>query len=153
MEDKVNEYRQKILNQISRSKELFYLVNENGDFSKEDLVWTHYFPTEFVPDTQEQEGTFICIEVDINYNQKNSCFQDFFVYFFVCTHVNTMRNPVGSGLRCDAIAYELQNLFNDSFLLGVRSGKFIYNRPYAPNNRFRGRMLRMDFRDFGFGIQ
>ena len=153
--DKVDEYRQKMVNLIANSEEIFHLVADEGQvFGEDDLVWTNIFPTEFVIGTQEKARTLVCVDVDINYDPVNNCYDVMDVYFFVSTHSNIMQHPDGQGLRVDAIIHEIRKLLDRKFItgLGVKKSKFLYNRRYNPTTTFRGRVLCMRFEDFKYGV-
>lgn len=155
LDDKIDEYRQKMVNLIANSEEIFNLIaTEDQTYGEDDLVWTNIYPTEFVAETQEVAKTFVCVDIDADSKEYNNTFDSMTVYFFISTHVNTMKNPHGKGLRVDAIAHEIRKMIDRQFVdkLGTNKCSFLYNHRYNPNMVFRGRVLCMQFNDFKIGV-
>lgn len=155
LDDKVDEYRQKMINLIANSEEIFHLIADDDQvFGEDDLVWTNIYPTEFIAETQETAQTFVCVDIDVESQEYTNVFDCMTVYFFISTHVNTMRHPDGKGLRVDAIAHEIRKMIDRQFVdkLGANRCSFLYNHRYNPNMVFRGRVLCMQFKDFKTGV-
>lgn len=144
------------MNQIVQSKELVKLLGEEHAEYPEDVIpykWS--FPHEFVPDTITETDKFINFDMRADIDKKNNTYRDITIYFFVVCHQKVVRYSENGKeyLWYDKVTCELDNIFSEKNILGVGETILVENRPYSPENNFKGRLLIFKVKDFSNGLK
>lgn len=146
------EYRNKIMREICGSKELAKLLGcGENEYPEEVLPYKKVFPHEYIPETILTTGRFLNYEISAVIDPKNSVYKDLTIYFFIVCHEDVIRHK--GSLWYDRIVCELDNLFNDTDTLGVGKTSLLSNKPYCPQQRFKGRVLTFVVKDFNNGLR
>lgn len=147
------EYRNKIMAEICKSKELVELLGcENEEYPEDVIPFKWSFPHEYIPETITKTDRFINFEISASLDVRNNVFKDLTIYFFVVCHEDVIRHKKG-GLWYDKATCELDNIFCENNVLGVGETMLISNKPYCPQQKFKGRLLTFVVKDFNNGLK
>lgn len=127
------DYRNKILMKLNENKNIIKLIyykdtsplnkstplDEDGNII--DLNYKNIFPYAFVPNTTEVTDTYITIRLN-GFKSINQSFKDGYVEIYAFTHKDLIRT--NDGLRHDLIINEIDEMFNQSRVLGLGKLEF-----------------------------
>ena len=150
------EYRNKIMTEICTSKELIKLLGcENEKYPEDVIPYKWSFPHEYIPETITKTERFLNFEISATLDTRNNVFKDLTIYFFVVCHEDVIRYVENSRsyLWYDKVTCELDNLFCENNILGVGETLLVSNKPYCPQQKFKGRLLTFVVKDFNNGIK
>ena len=156
----IKEYRNKILSQICASEKLVNLLGvmdkdedaEELDFEK-IIPYKYVFPHEYIPDTIIKTDRFINFEISATIDNRNNVFKDLVIYMFVVGHEDVVKDKKYGGLWYDTATCELDNIFCENNILGVGETVLVSNKPYCPQQKFKGRLLTFVVKDFNNGLK
>ena len=150
----VKEYRNKILVEICKSEKLVSLLGlENEEYPEDILPYKYVFPHEYVPDTVTKTDRFINFEISATIDNRNNVFKDLVIYMFVVGHEAVVKDKKYGGLWYDTATCELDNIFCENNILGVGETTLVSNKPYCPQQKFKGRLLTFVVKDFNNGLK
>ena len=150
------EYRKKIMEQICNSKELVKLLGESDAEHPEDAIpFKRCFPHEFIPDTITKTDKYINFDISATLDPRNNVYKDLTIYFFISCHEEVVqyRENGRTYLWYDKVVCELDQLFSETFKLGVNELALSSNLPYCPQQKFKGRVLKFKVNDFYNGLK
>ena len=150
------EYRNKIFNEICKSKELVKLLGCEGQKDLDLLIpYKYSYPHEFIPETIKETERYINFEISATIDPRNNVFKDLIIYFFVVCHEDVIQYEDNSRkyLWYDKATCELDNLFCEKNVLGIGKTFLTSNVPYSPQNKFKGRLLKFEVKDFNNGLK
>ncbi len=148
----IKEYRNKIIQEICKSKNLVELLGcENEEYPEDVIPYKWVFPHEFIPDTITKTERFINFDISATIDTKNNTYKDLVIYFFVVCHEDVVRYK--GALWYDTVTCELDNIFCEKNVLGVGNTYLISNVPYCPQIKFKGRLLKFIVKDFNNGLK
>lgn len=150
------EYRNKIFNEICKSKELVKLLGCEGQKDLDLLIpYKYSYPHEFIPETIKKTERYINFEISATIDPRNNVFKDLIIYFFVMCHEDVIQYEDNSRkyLWYDKATCELDNLFCEKNVLGIGKTFLTSNVPYSPQNKFKGRLLKFEVKDFNNGLK
>lgn len=161
----IKEYRQKIMDILCESDRVCTLLGVDKKEAYHLLPFHKSFPHEWIPDVQTQTDRFINFEISATKNVINDVFKDITIYFFVVCHKDIARwkddfndeyDDDIVDLWYDEATCALDDIFNDKRTddLGfgiVGTMELISNKPYVPQEKYRGRILTFKVRDFENG--
>ena len=146
------EYRNKIMAQICMSKELVKLLGcEDEEYPEDILPYKWVFPHEHIPETITKTERFLNFEISATLDTRNNVYKDLTIYFFVVCHENVIRYK--GSLWYDKVTCELDNIFSEKNILGVGQTMLLSNKPYCPQQKFKGRLLTFIVKDFNNGLK
>lgn len=150
------EYRKIIEKEICKSPELVKLLGCENEEYPEDIISKKYsFPHEYIPGTQEETRRFINYEISADIDPNNNVFKTLTIYFFVVCHEDIIQYEENGRkyLWYDRVACELDNIFCEKKVLGVGKTLLTSNIPYAPQQKFKGRLLKFIVKNFNNGLK
>ncbi len=148
----IKEYRNKIFQEICKSKNLVKLLGcENEEYPEDIIPYKWVYPHEFVPETITKTERFINFDISATIDAKNNTYKDLLIYFFVVCHEDVVRYK--GALWYDTVTCELDNIFCEKNVLGVGNTYLISNVPYCPRIKFKGRLLKFMVKDFNNGLK
>ena len=146
------EYRNKILMEICKSKELVKLLGcEKEEYPEDVIPYKWSFPHEYIPDTITKTERFINFDISATIDARNNVYKDLTIYFFVMCHEDVIRYK--GGLWYDKAVCELDNVFCEKNVLGIGETTLTSNVPYCPQQKFKGRLLKFVVKDFNNGLK
>lgn len=150
----IKEYRNKILTEICKSEKLVKLLGfEDEEYPEDILPYKYIFPHEYVPDTITKTDRFINFEISATIDNRNNVFKDMTIYIFVVGHEDVVKDKKYGGLWYDTATCELDNIFCENNILGVGETTLVSNKPYCPQQKFKGRLLTFVVKDFNNGLK
>ena len=150
----IKEYRNKILTEICKSEKLVKLLGfEDEEYPEDILPYKYVFPHEYIPDTITKTDRFINFEISATIDSRNNVFKDLTIYIFVVGHEDVVKDKKYGGLWYDTATCELDNIFCENNILGVGETVLVSNKPYCPQQKFKGRLLTFIVKDFNNGLK
>lgn len=145
----IRKWKNQIMSELSQDENIIEALGLNPDESPDDLVWVRYYPHYYIPQTEEDVKTYVCVEIDIpeRRSRYGSNESDIWVHpviiFNVLTHQEDMHmNLVGeSGTRMDYLAELIEEKYEGRQDFGV--GVLVLKSDVAAsiNNTYRVRQL------------
>lgn len=150
------EYRKQIERELCTSAEIIKLLGCADEEYPEDIIpYKYSFPHEYIPGTQEETRRFINYEISAEIDPTNNVFKNLTIYFFVVCHKDVIQYEEKGRkyLWYDRIVCELDNIFCGKNVLGVGKTLLTSNTPYAPQQEYKGRLLKFIVKDFNNGLK
>lgn len=144
------------MNEICKSKELIKLLGYDKEEYPEDIIPKECcFQHEYIPDTTTKVKRYINYEISATIDTRNNVFKDLTIYFFVVCHEEAINyeNNGRKYLWYDITTCELDNLFCEKNVLGIGRTFLVSNVPYSPQQKYKGRLLRFEVKDFNNGLK
>lgn len=144
------------MNEICKSKELIKLFGcEKEEYPEDIIPYKYSFPHEYIPETVTKAERYINFEISATIDPRNNVFKDLIIYFFVVCHEDVIQY-IDKGrkyLWYDKATCELDNIFCEKNVLGIGKTFLTSNVPYSPQNKFKGRLLKFEVKDFNNGLK
>lgn len=143
-------FKLSVLNEFAKSKEIvgILLPNHTEDDDIDALLFGDgttsgcMFPWEYVPDTQEETKSFVCVETEIAESKTTASYS---VYVYVFTFCNKKIMDIADttmfGTRADLLAHYADSILNGSSNFGIGRLNLVDASIYKPNNSYYGRLL------------
>ena len=150
------EYRKLIMQQIVESEELRRLLDEdNSPHPEESIPFNKAYPHEYVPETIKETDKFINFDLRATLDGRNEIYKDITIYFFISCHQHVVPYWEDGRQYCwyDKVVCELDEIFSGHNILGVGKTWLMSNIPYYPQNKFKGRQLTFQVKDFYNGLK
>ena len=148
----VIEYRKKIMDKLCRDKEVLKLLGASDMEHPEDVLpYSQFYPHEYIPETITETERFICFDISATNDPKNNTLKDLMIYFFISCHQDVVPyfENGRSFLWYDKVVCALEEIFTDQQgIFGVGKIEFLSNKPYYPQQKFKGRQLQFHVFDF-----
>lgn len=148
----VIEYRKKIMDKLCRDKEILKLLDaDDTKYPEDTLPYSKIYPHEYVPETITDTRRLICFDISATLDTKNNTLKDMIIYFFISCHQDVVPyfEEGRSFLWYDKVVCALEEIFTDQQgILGVGKIEFLSNKPYYPQQKFKGRLLTFQVSDF-----
>lgn len=143
------DYKNQFIGEICSDQEIVGLLtaNESAAVPDRSLPYTQVFPYEYVPETESDAKTFICVDVDI-VSVPNSTFYTLAIYVWVFAHKSQLRLSNGRGVITDKLASAIDRLANGSRDYGLGRLKLVSSLRFAPITDYQGRVLTFSATDF-----
>lgn len=151
----LNQNLEKILIQLAENQNLCKLLTVNTKTPLEspdipdtyDLIFKNIYPMPKIPDTQENESSFVTVWFDdFNRKPKSVSFKNNIITFCILCHINLWR--LEGELRPYAILHEIDEMFNQKRGMGIgelqiESGRFLW-----VNNFYSGYQVQYRMHDW-----
>lgn len=149
------EYRKKIQNELCTNPDIIRLLDESDSPNPEDVIpFQKVFPHEYIPEVIEDTRRLICFDISANIDSRNKVLKDMTVYFFLSCHQDVVKYYENGRmfLWYDRVACTIENIFSHRYMqFGVGKIEFVSNKPYYPQQKFKGRQLILKLYDFNNG--
>ena len=140
------DYKNRLVYDLLSNQNVVKILNRGCNVSTpEELVYKRIFPYEYVPDTVEEAGTYVCCDVDIQKSQSKT-FLDPVIYVWVFTHKSQIRHPDG-GVTTDRLCSEISKTINGSRFYGLGELDLYSVRRFAPIADYQGKMMTFNAKD------
>lgn len=146
--EELTKYKQEIMKNLCESTEVIELlsVDPNNTIEYgEDLICKQIFPYGYVPNIQNKENVFICIDVEVP-RTNGSTFKDVAMHLYIFAHHNLMKTPHGT--RIDVLADKIDRLLNMKRGLGIGAVQLRSVKRFMPADTYYGVELCYDVTDF-----
>lgn len=146
--DELFDYKNQLMEALCSNESVVKLVTDEDEpnVPNLDLPYTRIFPYEFVPETVDDAGTFICLDVDID-DVANKTYLYPVIYIWVFTHKSKMHLPTG-GIRTDQLCVEIDRMLNGNRRFGLGTLELKNVGRFAPILDYQGRALVYAASDF-----
>ena len=149
----LKEYKNKVLQKLIENENIAKAVGNNSAnfLSVEiddpyDLLYKNIYPYTHVPETNEEEKTFITISFR-DFRYVNRKFVAGRIKFNVFTHLKGLMRT-NEGLRTDFIISEICEMFNESNEFGIGKLQFDIMDEYYVDTKFSGHYIQFINVDF-----
>ena len=153
----VIEYRKKIMDKLCRDNEILKLIGASDMEHPEDILpYSQFYPHEYIPETITETERLICFDISATNDPKNNTLKDLMIYFFISCHQDVVPyfEDGRSFLWYDKVVCALEEIFTDQQgIFGVGKIEFLSNKPYYPQQKFKGRQLIFTVKDFTDGLK
>lgn len=134
------DYKNQLMEDLLTTESIVRLLND--DISMENaykLAYTQVFPYEYIPETVEEAGTFICFDVDVQ-ESMNKTFLSPTLYVWIFSHKTRLRLTEG-GVQPDKLASEIAKKINGSRVYGLGELNLYSVRRFAPVTDYQGKVM------------
>lgn len=143
------DYKNRMMYDLLTNKEIVKLIDptiKNMDEAYERLAYKRVFPYDYIPDTIEDAGTYVCFDVDIQ-KVTNKTFLNPTIYIWLFTHKSQLRMSEG-GVRTDLLCAEIAEAINGSKYYGLGELDLYSVKRYAPISDYQGKIMMFLAKDF-----
>lgn len=138
--EEIPEYKVDILQEFLRNENIFtYIGNKSDDiYDPVDLIGINVFPFPYVPDTETEVKTYICMDIYVP-RVKDMLFKDVQIVVNIFSHKD-MGTYKGKS-RVDLINIEVDKILNGNYDFGIDKVDLVSVLPYIPNSKFSGKQI------------
>lgn len=143
------DYKNRLMRDLITNEKVVSLVDDsikNIGEAYDKLAFKRIFPFDYIPETIEDAGTYICFDVDIQ-KTPNKTFMTPTIYVWLFSHKSLLRHPEG-GVRTDRLASAIAEAINGSRYYGLGELDLQSVRRYAPIADYQGKMMMFVASDF-----
>lgn len=141
----IGKYKNKLFSTIIQSEDIAELIlgkNYNREYVDELLIYKHVFPYLYVDDTQTQQCSYVCVEVDVP-RTVDFTYKDMKIIVWCYCHRGIMKYSKSGylGIRSDILADMVDRLLNSSTNFGIGRLKLQSASYLVPNKEYYGKQL------------
>lgn len=138
--EEIPEYKTDLLQSfINNDKIVTYIGNKDKEIQDPvDLIGVNVFPFPYVPDTETEVKTYICMDIYVP-RVKDMIFKDVQIVLNIFSH-KEMGTYKGKS-RVDLINIEVDKILNGSYDFGIDKVDLVSVMPYIPNSKFSGKQI------------
>ena len=143
------DYKNRLMKDLLTNEAIVKLLDDSIKDIEEaydKLAFKQVFPFDYVPDTVEEAGTYICFDVDIQKSYGKTYLSPT-IHVWLFSHKSLLRLPEG-GVRIDALAAEIAKVLNGSRYYGLGELDLYSVKRYAPIADYQGRLMMFNAMDF-----
>lgn len=142
------DYKNQLMEDLLTTESIVKLIDDSVDIEKAaSLAYKNVFPFEYIPDTVEHGGTFVCFDVDVS-KTSNKTYLLPTIYVWVFAHKSKLRLPNGEGVRTDKLCSEICKKINGSRRYGLGELDLYSAKRFAPMTAYNGKCLTFAAVDF-----
>lgn len=141
------DYKNQLMEDLLTHESIVSLIKQDMDMKDaESLAYSQVFPYEYVPETVQGGGTYICFDVDIQ-NVSGKTFLTPALYIWVFAHRSNLRLPEG-GVRTDKLCSEICEVINGSRYYGLGELNLYSVKRFAPMTDYQGKVMTFYAKEF-----
>ena len=119
-------YKQQLTSLIINNTAIVKLINEPEITNPEDLIYHNIYDFVRIPETIDEEKTYICIKVDVPQVYRSSfLFKQLIISIYIISHQKQMITEYG-GTRIDLISALLDKMLNGRRDIGKKKLELIF---------------------------
>lgn len=151
----IEDYRNLVTNTLLANPTIVEVLSD-GEYSLEEadeLMWTHIFPNQYIPDTITETGSFILYDLsDAVISRVNKTYIEVTLYFWVLTHYKMPKYK--DKLRNDILVRELKKDFGEKDCFGIAKAHYVSNSIFnSGTNKYTGRLVTFRVTDWSDRIR
>ena len=151
----IEDYRNLVTNTLLANPTIVEVLSD-GEYSLEEadeLMWTHIFPNQYIPDTITETGSFILYDLsDAVISRVNKTYIEVTLYFWVLTHYKMPKYK--DKLRNDILVRELKKDFGEKDCFGIAKAHHVSNSIFnSGTNKYTGRLVTFRVTDWSDRIR
>ena len=107
------DYKNRLMMDLLTNEKIVRLIDDSIsdlDTAYEKLAYKRVFQYDYIPETIEEAGTYVCFDVDIQ-KTLNKTYLLPAIYIWIFSHKSVLRLPEG-GVRTDTLAFEISKAIN-----------------------------------------
>lgn len=140
-------YKQQLTSLIINNAAVVKLINEPEITNPEDLIYHNIYDFVRVPETIDEEKTYICIKVDVPQVYRSSfLFKQLIISIYIISHQKQMITEYG-GTRIDLISALLDKMLNGRKDIGKKKLELISNIEDSVGSKHRCRIMKFKAED------
>lgn len=143
------DYKNRLMYDLLSDKEIVSLLDssvQTADEAYDRLAYKRVFPFDYIPETIEDAGTYICFDVDIQ-KVLNKTYLVPVVYIWLFSHKSLLRLEEG-GVRTDVLCSKISERINGSPYYGLGKLELYSVKRYAPISDYQGKIMMFQAEDF-----
>lgn len=143
------DYKNRLMRDLLTNADIVALLDDSIsdlDAAYDALAFKRIFPFDYIPETVEDAGTYICFDVDIQ-KVPNKTYLMPTIYIWLFSHKSLLRLPEG-GVRTDKLASEISKTLNGSRYYGLGELDLYSVKRYAPIADYQGKLMMFVAQDF-----
>lgn len=141
------DYKNKLMEDLLTTESIVRLLNDDIPMKQaHTLAYTQVFPYEYIPDTVEEAGTYICFDVDVQ-ESINKTFLSPTLYIWIFSHKTRLRLAEG-GVQPDKLASEIAKKINGSRFYGLGELELYSVRRFAPVTDYQGKVMTFHMKEW-----
>lgn len=140
-------YKQQLTSLIINNAAVVKLINEPEITNPEDLIYHNIYDFVRIPETIDEEKTYICIKVDVPQVYRSSfLFKQLIISIYIISHQKQMITEYG-GTRIDLISALLDKMLNGRKDIGKKKLELIANIEDSVGSKHRCRIMKFKAED------
>ena len=145
--EKIPEYKSDLLKLFMKNDNLVKYIGNKDESIQDpvDLIGVNVFPTPYIPDTETEVKTYICMDMYVP-RVKDKIFKTIRIVINVFSHKDM--SLYKSKSRVDLINIEVDKILNGNLDFGIDEVELVSVLPYIPNNNFSGKQIIYDVPNF-----
>lgn len=145
--EKIPEYKSYLLKLFMKNDNLVKYIGNKDESIQDpvDLIGVNVFPTPYIPDTETEVKTYICMDMYVPRVQ-DKIFKTIRIVINVFSHKDM--SLYKSKSRVDLINIEVDKILNGNLDFGIDEVELVSVLPYIPNNNFSGKQIIYDVPNF-----
>ncbi len=153
----LGKFKLTILSEFAKSKEIVDLLlpdhTEDDDIDAQlfgdESTNGCMFKWEYVPDTQEETRSFLCVETEVTKVPSTASYNiSVYVFAFCNKKIMDASDKTMYGTRADLLSHYVDSILNGSEKFGIGRLNLVDVAVYKPNNRYYGRVLTYECSGF-----
>lgn len=138
--EEIPEYKVDLLQEFLKNDDIVkYIGNKSNDiYDPVDLIGENVFPFPYVPDTETEVKTYICMDIYVP-RVKDMLFKDVQIVVNIFSHKDM--GTYGGKSRVDLINIEVDKILNGNYDFGIDKVELVSVLPYIPNSKFSGKQI------------
>lgn len=116
----LGEVKLTLLKKLIDDPEIVALIDHNNECEyPDDLLYSHLFPFNRMPDTEQEVKTYVTVCADVPSIQANDLLRNLTITVRIFTHQNLMKVGGSNMTRIDLLAAKIDSLINESYDFGI----------------------------------
>lgn len=145
--EEIPSYKDDLLHAFIENENIITLIGSKDQNIQDpvDLIGENIFPNPYVPDTQSEVKTYLCMDIYVP-RVRDKLFKDVQIVINIFSHKN-MSTYKGKS-RVDLLNIEVDKILNGNMDFGIDSVQLYSVMPYLPNNHFFGKQIIYNVQNF-----
>ena len=143
------DYKNRLMYDLLTNEQIVRIIDpaiDNIEHAFERLAYKRVFPFDYVPETIEDAGTYICFDVDVQ-KVYNDTFLEPTIYIWLFSHKSLLRMPEG-GIRTDNLCAKISEALNGNRHYGLGKLELYSVKRYTPMADYQGKIMMFVAKDF-----
>ena len=134
--EEIPSYKDDLLHAFIENEKIITLIGSKDENVQDpvDLIGINIFPNPYVPDTQSEVKTYLCMDIYVPH----------VINIFSHKNMSTYKGKS----RVDLLNIEVDKILNGSMDFGIDSVQLFSVMPYLPNNHFFGKQIIYTVQNF-----
>ena len=147
----IAKYKNDVILELINNEQIVNAINAPEE---DNLIYTHIFPYQYVPDTQTVATTYITMTVDIPRVSPNNTWVYPRLTLYIICHQEAMELHLAgiNSTRIDYLSSLIDTLFNNSFILGYGQLQLVSNIESSISATHRYRKMVFDTIDLNNNV-